>query len=62
MIEQMKIDFEEIIKSLNLSGKNIESRRKNFNKFVVNGFPNKKIEDWKFSDFNQIISSNINNA
>jgi Fe-S cluster assembly protein SufD len=61
MIEQMKIDFEEIIKGLKLSGKNIESRRKNFNKFVENGFPNKKIEDWKFSDFNQIISSNINN-
>ena len=28
---------------------------------MENGFPNKRVEDWKFSDLNQIISSNIKN-
>jgi Fe-S cluster assembly protein SufD len=61
MMEQLKIDFDKIIKSLKLSNENIDSRKKNFNQFVKNGFPNKRAEDWKFSDLNQIISSNINN-
>jgi Fe-S cluster assembly protein SufD len=60
-MEQLKIDFDKIIKSLKLSNENIDSRKKNFNQFVKNGFPNKRAEDWKFSDLNQIISSNINN-
>ena len=61
MIEQLKIDFDKIVGSLELSNESIESRKKNFNQFVENGFPNKRIEDWKFSDLNQIISSNIEN-
>ena len=61
MTEQLKIDFDKIVESLELSNENIESRKKNFNQFVENGFPNKRIEDWKFSDLNQIISSNIEN-
>jgi len=61
MIEQLKVDFEKIVGSLKLSNENIESRKKNFNQFIENGFPNKRVEDWKFSDLNQIISSNINN-
>ena len=61
MIEQLKIDFDKIVGSLELSNENIESRKKNLNQFVENGFPNKRIEDWKFSDLNQIISSNIEN-
>ena len=61
MMEQLKVDFDKTIKSLKLSNEDIDSRKKNFNQFVKNGFPNKRIEDWKFSDLNQIISSNINN-
>jgi len=61
MIEQLKIDFDKIVGSLELSNENIESRKKNFNQFIESGFPNKRIEDWKFSDLNQIISSNIKN-
>ena len=61
MIEQLKIDFDKIVGSLELSNVSLESRKKNFNQFVENGFPNKRIEDWKFSDLNQIISSNIEN-
>jgi len=59
MEEQLKIDFDKIIKNLKPSKRDIELREKNLNKFIKNGFPNKKIEDWKFSDLNQIISSNI---
>jgi len=61
MIEQLKIDFDKIVGSLELSNESIESRKKNFNQFTENGFPNKRIEDWKFSDLNQIISTNIEN-
>jgi Fe-S cluster assembly protein SufD len=61
MIEQLKIDFDKIVGSLELSNESIESRKKNFNQFAKNGFPNKRIEDWKFSDLNQIISSSIEN-
>ena len=60
-MEQLKIDFDKIIESLKLSDESINSRKKNLNQFVENGFPNKRIEDWKFSDLNQIISSNIEN-
>ena len=60
-MEQLKVDFDKVIESLKLSEESINSRKKNFNQFVENGFPNKRVEDWKFSDLNQIISSNIKN-
>ncbi|MDC0895101.1 Fe-S cluster assembly protein SufD, partial [Candidatus Pelagibacter sp.] len=41
------------------SQKNI--KEKSFNRFIEQGFPNKRIEDWKFSDLNQIISANFEN-
>ena len=59
MEEQLKIDFDKVIKNLKPSKKDIELRKKNLNEFIKNGFPNKRIEDWKFSDLNKIISSNI---
>jgi len=58
-MEKLKVDFNKVIESLKLSEESINSRKKNFNQFVENGFPNKRVEDWKFSDLNQIISSNI---
>ena len=61
MINQLKTDFDKTIMNLKLSDKNLEIRKKNLNQFSENGFPNKRIEDWKFSDLNQIISSNIKN-
>ena len=60
-MEQLKVDFDKVIKSLKLSEENINSRKKNLDLFVENGFPNKRAEDWKFSDLSQIISSNIEN-
>ena len=59
MEKQLKTDFDKVIKNLKSSEKDIELRKKNLSEFIKNGFPNKRIEDWKFSDFNQIISSNI---
>ena len=59
MEKQLKTDFDKVIKNLKLSKQEIKLRKKSLNEFIKNGFPNKRIEDWKFSDLNQIISSNI---
>jgi len=61
MEEQLKIDFDKVVKNLKLSDENIRLRKKDLNKFIKNGFPNKKKEEWKFFDLNQIINSNIKN-
>ena len=59
MEEQLKIDFEKLLETSNFSKKNIEIRRKNFESFIEKGFPNRREENWKFSDLNQIIKKNI---
>ncbi len=61
MEEQLKIDFEKLLEKSNFSKKNVEIKRENFNNFIEKGFPNKRQENWKFSDLNQIISKNIKN-
>ncbi len=61
MKEQLKIDFEKLLETSNFSKNNIEIKRKNFDNFIEKGFPNKREENWKFSDLNQIISKNIKN-
>ena len=45
------------IKDLSLDEKNL--RKKNLDLFHQNGFPNKKIEDWKFTDLNSILSNSF---
>ncbi len=59
MKEQLQKDFKNIIKNLNLSQKDIEIKKFSLNNFIDKGFPNRKEEDWKFSDLNQIIKKNI---
>ena len=59
MTEQIEIDFDKITKSLDISHKDIELKRKYLKKFVEKGFPNRKQENWKFLDINQIIKENI---
>lgn len=61
MIEQLKSDFNKMTENFKFSENNVEFRKKNLTNFIDKGFPNKRIEDWKFSDLNQIISSNIEN-
>ena len=52
-------DFK-IDKIKDLSQEEINLREKNLELFYQTGFPNKKDEDWKFSDLNSIISNNFN--
>ena len=49
----------EKIKDLSLDEINL--RKKNLDLFYQTGFPNKKDEDWKFTDLNSILSNNFNN-
>ena len=59
MKEQLQKDFDNIVKNLNLSQKDIEIKKFYLDNFINRGFPNRKEEDWKFSDLNQIIKNNI---
>jgi Fe-S cluster assembly protein SufD len=49
----------ENIKDLSSEEKNF--RKKNLDLFFQRGFPNKKNEDWKFTDLNTILGKNFNN-
>ena len=61
MIDDLKNTFNNF--NNQISKKNIitKTRLVNFNKFLELGFPNKKLEDWKFSDFANIISKDFQN-
>ena len=59
MKEQLKIDFEKILKVSNFSEKDIKFKKDELDKFIENGFPSKKLENWKFLDLSQIINKNI---
>ena len=59
MEEQLKIDFEKKLKDFSYSDQEKRFRETNFKEFLKKGFPNRKLENWKFSDLNQIIKSNI---
>jgi Fe-S cluster assembly protein SufD len=55
------INFDKFLDNHRFSDEQLEKRKKNYKKFNDEGFPNKKLEDWKFSDLNQIIKKNIKN-
>ncbi len=59
MINSFQVNSKEIKKIKTLSKKEKNFRIKNLNFFNKNGFPNKRLEDWKFSDLRQIISKNF---
>ena len=59
MEEQLKIDFEKKLKDFSYSDQEKKFKEINFKEFLKQGFPNRKLENWKFSDLNQIIKSNI---
>ena len=59
MKEQLQKDFDNTIKNLTLSQRDIEIKKFYLDNFINKGFPNKQEEDWKFSDLNQIIKKNI---
>ncbi len=53
-----KFNFEEL---KNKEIDNFPIRKDHFNKFIEQGFPNKRLEQWKFSDLNTILNTNIKN-
>ncbi len=59
MTEQIKTDFEKIVKTSAFSEKDVELKKLYLNKFLETGFPTRKLENWKFSDLSQIIKKNI---
>ena len=59
MTEQIKIDFEKTIKSSELDESDVNLKKQYLNSFIANGFPGKKLENWKFLDINQIIQKDI---
>ena len=59
MKEQLKKDFEKILRTSNFSEKDIEFKKNYLNKFIESGFPSRKLENWKFLDLNQIIKKDI---
>ena len=59
MTEQIKTDFEKIVKTSAFSEKDVELKKMYLNKFLETGFPTRKLENWKFSDLSQIIKKNI---
>ncbi len=59
MEDQLKIDFEKKLKDFSYSDQEKKFKETNFKEFLKQGFPNRKLENWKFSDLNQIIKNNI---
>ncbi len=55
-----QIKSEELKKFSKISSNEKNFRIKNMEYFNNKGFPNKKLEDWKFTDFREIVSSNFN--
>tara|TARA_B100000579_G_C22822264_1_gene851291 strand:- start:33 stop:1289 length:1257 start_codon:yes stop_codon:yes gene_type:complete len=62
MIEDLKNTFSEFNKKISQKEKITSTRSQNFKEFIKLGFPNKRLEDWKFSNFNKFITKfkNIN--
>ena len=56
MIEELKNTFHQFNNKISKKDKIIKIRLDNFNAFTKLGFPNKKLEDWKFSSFSKIIT------
>ena len=59
MENNIKLNFENYLNKKNFSSSQKEIKEISFNNFIKNGFPNKRLEDWKFSDLKQIITTNF---
>ena len=59
MIENFKINSKEIDKIKKISKQEKDFRIDNLNLFNKKGFPDKKQEDWKFSDLREIVYKNF---
>ena len=59
MENQLKNDFEKIVKTSGFSKKDVDIKKIYLNEFIKKGFPSRKLENWKFSDISQIIKKHI---
>ena len=59
MMQNFEINSSQIDKIKKITSEERNFRIKNLEIFNETGFPNKKFEDWKFSDFNEIVSKNF---
>ncbi|OCW77054.1 Fe-S cluster assembly protein SufD [Pelagibacteraceae bacterium GOM-A1] len=59
MEQKLKTDFDKFISTSNFSNQEIKLKKQALDNFLKNGFPSRKLENWKFSDINQIIQKNI---
>ena len=59
MEQKLKTDFDKFISTSNFSNQEIKLKKEALDNFLKNGFPSRKLENWKFSDINQIIKKNI---
>ena len=59
MNENLSLDFEKLLKDQNLPSKLINFKKKNLDSYLKKGLPGNKLEDWKFSNINKIISNEI---
>ena len=59
MEQKIKTDFDKFISTSNFSNQEIKLKKEALDNFLKNGFPSRKLENWKFSDINQIIQKNI---
>ena len=60
MTENINISVSQIDKINKISSEEKKFRIKNLELFKAAGFPNKRNEDWKFSDFKNIVNTNFN--
>ena len=54
-----EINSTQIDKIRNITIEEKSFRIKNLEFFKATGFPNKRLEDWKFSDFKDIVDKNF---
>ena len=61
MMNNFEINSKEIDKIEKITNEEKSFRIKNLEIFKIIGFPNKRLEDWKFSDFENIVNENFDN-
>ncbi len=59
MIENFEINSKQIDEINKITPEEKKFRIKNLERFQAIGFPNKRLEDWKFSDFRKIVDTNF---
>ena len=59
MIQNFEINSNAIDKIKKITKEEKDFRYQNLDFFKEVGFPNKRLEDWKFSDFKEIINKNF---